>query len=125
MEKIKNSSLLKIFCYIVIPILVAILVLSLFHMIFLSQFGKEEQETSYSQTENFANNYLYFFTNKIIDCQRVDRENNFIELEDSEGNKYYYFNHEYSYNYYNGMGSYINYIIIDKETRKDVYEYKK
>lgn len=121
MERARNSSVLKILCYILIPILVAILGLSIFHMAFLSGFENTEGETQYSQTENFANNYLYFFMNKIADCQNVEQSYYFIELEDSQGNTYYYSNNQSSYNYSNGIGAYINYVIIDRETRKDVY----
>lgn len=126
MEKVRNSSLLKILCYIIIPILAAILGLSIFHIAFLNEFGNAEEETEYSQTENFANNYLYFFIGKIADCQNVEENTyNFIELEDAQGNNYYYSNNQDSYNYRNGIGAYINYVIIDKETREDVYQYKK
>ena len=132
MDKARNSSVLKILCYILIPILVAILGLSIFHMVFLSEFENTEGETQYSQTENFANNYLYFFIRKIAQCQNIEQPDdfveqsyNFIELEDSQGNTYYYSNNQSSYNYYNGIGAYINYVIIDRETRKDVYQYKK
>ena len=128
MEKARNSSLLKILCYILIPILVAILGLSIFHMAFLSEFENTEGETMYSQTENFANNYLYFFIRKIAQCQNIEQPDdfveqsyNFIELEDSQGNTYYYSNNQSSYNYSNGIGAYINYVIIDRETREDVY----
>ncbi len=107
-----------------IPILVAILGLSIFHMAFLSEFENIEGETQYSQTENFANNYLYFFMNKIAQCQNIEQPDdeieqsyNFIELEDSQGNIYYYSNNQSIYNYYNGIGAYINYVIIDRETR--------
>ena len=132
MEEVRNSNLLKILCYIFIPILVAILGLSIFHIAFLSEFENTEGETQYSQTENFANNYLYFFISKIVECQNVEQSDayvrqyyDFIELEDSQGNTYYYSNNQRSYNYSNGIGAYINYVIIDRETRKDVYECKK
>ena len=132
MERVRKSSLLKILCYIFIPILVAILGLSIFHMAFLNEFKNTEGETQYSQTENFANNYLYFFIRKIAQCQSIEKPDddarqfyNFIELEDSQGNIYYYLNNQSIYNDSNGIGAYINYVIIDRETRKDVYQYKK
>ncbi len=125
MKKVRNSTLLKILCYILIPILVAILGLGIFHIAFLSEFGNIEEETRYSQTENFANHYLNFFIDKITECQNIKNTSNFIELEDSQGNAYYYSNNQASYNNSNGIGNYINYIIIDRETRKNVYKYKK
>ena len=126
MERVRESSLLKILCYILIPILVAILGLSILHVAFLSEFENTEgQLTQYSETENFANNYLYFFINKIADCQNVEQSYYFVELEDSQGNTYYYSNNQSSYNYSNGIGAYINYIIIDRETRENVHQHKK
>ncbi len=132
MEKVRESSLLKILCYILIPILVAILGLSILHMAFLSEFKNTEgQTTQYSETENFANNYLYFFMSKIQQCQdieesddEIEQYDNFVELEDSQGNTFYYSNNQRNYNYYNGIGAYINYVIIDRETRKNVHQHK-
>ena len=93
-------------------------------MTFLIEFGEKKEETEYVQTENFANNYLYFFMNKIAQCQNIEQPDdeieqsyNFIELEDSQGNIYYYSKNQSIYNYYNGIGAYINYVIIDRETR--------
>ena len=40
MEKARKSSVLKIVCYIMIPILVGLTVLSIMHIAFLSEFGK-------------------------------------------------------------------------------------
>ncbi len=126
MERARESSLLKILCYILIPILVAILGLSILHMAFLNEFEITEGQKQYSETENFANNYLYFFINKIQQCQNVEQldddeveqYSNFLKLEDSQGNTFYYSNNQKNYNYYNGIGAYINYIIIDRETGK-------
>lgn len=125
MDKARNSELLKILCYILIPILVAILGLSIFHLAFLSEFENIGEETQYSETEKFANNYLDFFIRKIADCENVEQSYYFVELEDSQGNSYYYSNNQRNYNYSNGIGAYINYVIVDRETRKDVYQCKK
>ncbi len=131
MEKARESSVLKILCYILIPILVAILGLSILHMTFLSEFEITEGQTQYSETENFANNYLYFFINKIQQCQNVEQlddeveqYSNFLNLEDSQGNTFYYLNNQRNFNYYNGIDAYINYVIIDRQTRKNVYQHK-
>lgn len=85
-------------------------------MAFLNEFGNPKEEMVYSQTENFADNYLYFFISKVADCQNVGRGYDFIEMEDSQGNLYYYSNNQSSYNYYNGIGAYINYVIIDRKS---------
>ena len=133
MKKARNSSVLKVLCYILIPILVAILGLSLFHMAFLSEFEATEGQMEYSQTEVFANNYLYFFINKIVKCENMEQSDDtaeqlydFVEVEDSQGNRYYYSDHLSSYHYRNGngIGAYINYVIVNRETRQNVYQYK-
>ncbi len=87
-------------------------------MAFLNEFGNTKEEMAYSETANFANNYLYFFIGKIMDCQNADTGSNFIELEDAQGNAFYYSNNQAIYNYENGIGAYINYIIIDRENGK-------
>ncbi len=121
MERARNSSALKIVCYILIPILIALLGLSIFHIAFLEEYGVEEGQNDYTQTENFTDNYLYFFTNKIKECERAIKENekDFIILEDSNGQSYYFSDNQN----YNGIGAYIDYIIVDKETRKYVYKH--
>lgn len=117
MEKVRKLGFLKILCYVMIPILVAIVILSLFHMIFLSEFGNKKEEVKYSQTENFAKNYVYFFINKIAHCQINRREDHFLELLDDEGNFYCYYDTGNNY-YREGIGNYIKYIIVEKETEK-------
>lgn len=115
MEKLRNSGSLKIICYILIPILVAIMGLSIFHLAFLNEYGNEG-EKDYTETEEFANNYIYFILNKISSCEEQDIEkSDFIRIEDSNGKEYYYSNSRTSY--YKGLGSYIEYIFIDKETK--------
>lgn len=114
MEKVRNSSILKAICYIMIPILVAIFMLSILHMAFLSEFRNEE-EMQYSQTENFANNYLYFLIRKVSECQSNMRMRYFNELEDEEGNLYCYFDGG-NIQYNDEIGNCINYIIIERET---------
>ncbi len=115
MEKLRNSSSLKIICYIMIPILVAILILSIVHMMFLSEFGNKE-EIEYSQTENFANQYLYFFINQIGRCQSTAKTKYFDKLEDEQGNLYCYFSEKNIHDTNTVIGNYINYLIIDRET---------
>jgi len=113
MEKIRRSGFLKIACYIIIPVLVAILGLSIFHMAFLNEFGKIEEEKQYAETENFANEYLSYFIRKIVACQ--NQTENDIKLQDSKGKSYYYKEQDVSSNY-NTIESCICYIIIDRQT---------
>ena len=89
--------------------------LSIFHIAYLSEVGFKKEEVKYVQTESFANNYLYFFSNKISNCQENARDRYFDELEDAEGNKYYYFNNNIGYDQ-NQIEKYINYIIVEKGT---------
>ena len=98
-----------------IPILVAILILSIVHMMFLSEFGNKE-EIEYSQTENFANQYLYFFINQIGRCQSTAKTKYFDKLEDEQGNLYCYFSEKNIHDTNTVIGNYINYLIIDRET---------
>lgn len=120
MEKVRNSSLLKIICYILIPILVAILGFSIFHLAFLNEYADIDGETEYIKSEQFANNYFYGITNKISQCERARKgySSNFIEIEENNGNPYYYCDIRESTNYYMGVPAYINYIMIHKETGK-------
>lgn len=117
MEKARKSSVLKIVCYIMIPILVGLTVLSIMHIAFLSEFGNKKEEINYLQTESFANNYLYFFITKIYDCQPNRRETKFDELQDEQGEFYCYFEEESPYHNM-GIGNYIKYIIVERETGK-------
>ena len=89
--------------------------LSIFHITFLSEFEGKKEETEYVQTENFANNYLYFFTSKTNECRTNSKNNYFSELEDENGKIYCYFDNRISY-YQNQIGNYIDYIIVEKET---------
>lgn len=85
-------------------------------MEFLNEFGNKKEEVEYTQTENFSNSYLYFFMNKLANCQENVREKKFSQLEDEEGNLYCYFDEGYSYST-NQIGNYINYIIVEKDTK--------
>lgn len=120
MEKVRNSSLVKIICYILIPILVAVLGFSVFHLAFLTEYGDIGKEAEYEKSEQFANNYFYGITDKISQCERARKgySSNFIEIEDSNGNSYYYCDGRLNTNYYMGIPAYMNYIVIHKETRK-------
>ena len=119
MENLKTSKALKIISYILIPILVAIIGLSVLHLAFLNEYGKSE-ETEYVKTEMFASDYLYFIIDQVSICynEKQDNSDYFMIVEDNNGNKYNYSNHNYGYSRYNEIGSYIDYIIIDKETNE-------
>ena len=65
MEKLKNSTLLKILCYILIPVLVAIFCFSIYHLSFLNEYGDTKSGTDYIQSEQFANEYFYFIVDRL------------------------------------------------------------
>lgn len=125
MEKIRNSSFLKVACYIIIPILVAILGLSIFHLVFLSEFGNNKEEKQYWQTEEFANEYLSYFIRKVGEYENQEEMESQIELQDAQGNLYYYVANQSIYELNNSIGSYIGYIMIDRQTREKIYKYEK
>ena len=84
MEKARKSSLLKILCYILIPILAAILVLGIFHLEFLDEYGEEENEKEYIKTEQFSRSYLNYIINRISECEREKKgySTNFYEIKE-------------------------------------------
>ncbi len=65
MEKFRNSCVLKILSYILIPVLVAILFFSIFHLSFLNEYGDTKSGTEYFESEQFANEYFYFIVNRL------------------------------------------------------------
>ena len=65
MEKFRNSSILKILSYILIPILVAVLFFSIFHLSFLNEYGDTKSGTAYFESEQFANEYFYFIIDRL------------------------------------------------------------
>lgn len=121
MEKIKNSSLLKLLSYILIPILVAIIGISIIHLTFLNEFSKSE-EKKYEDTEMFANNYFSYLIENLRHCKREEMNNNyniFSEIENSKGEKINYSDNEINYyNRYDNLGQCIEYIIINKQTNE-------
>lgn len=116
MEKIRNSGVLKIICYILIPILVAMLGFSIVHVAFLNEYGNVENETEYIESEQFANNYFYSITDIVSQVKYEENGDTgtFIEVEDNNGNKFYYTDIRRTNNYYSGM----KYIIVNKKTNK-------
>ena len=81
MNKIKSSNVLKGISFVLIPILVLILAFSIFHMLFLHEYGNESKE--YTKTENFSTAYFRFVLNQVTRAQNVSSEesNNYLELD--------------------------------------------
>ena len=120
MDKLRESSVLKVICYVLIPILVAISFFSVVHLSYLDEYqesGNIEQE--YKQSEWFADRYFYSILDKVQKIARLSKSNQsndeYIELEDLKGLDYYYAD-----DYYSDSDICINYIIIDKQTG-DIY----
>ena len=116
MEKARNSTILKILCYILIPILAGIMALSVIFLEISNEYD-ERDINNYTETQKFANLYLEFIIGKTSDCINNELTNDFMKVEEN-GESYYYSNNQYRYNYYNGIGAYINYIIVDKQTNE-------
>ena len=118
MEKLRNSTILKILCYILIPILAAILFFSIFHLSFLNEYGDIKNGTEYFESEQFANEYFYFVVNRLGACNREKNgeSTNFIEINEEGKSPYYYTDYRITNNYYLGIPAYVNFIIVDKQT---------
>jgi len=112
MKKLKESTILKAISYILFPILVGLIIISLIQIIIIDE---NEEVSRYEETQTFADNYIYFIIDKIenIEVNEIFEMQNFVEIEDLEGNKHYY-----SSDYYEGVAAYIDYIIIDRQTQK-------
>ena len=116
---IRTSKILKIICYILLPIFVLIMAISIFHLAFLDEYGNTES-TKFIDTEMFANNYLYYIIDSVgnVYNQEQDGADRFLQLEDALGNKINYLDRDYMYSYYNGINEYVDFIIINKNTKE-------
>lgn len=116
---IRTSKLLKIICYILLPIFVLIMGISIFHLAFLDEYGNTES-TKFIDTEMFAHNYLYYIVDNVgnVYNQEQDGADRFLQLEDALGNKINYLDRDYMYSYYNGINQYVDFIIINKNTKE-------
>ena len=116
---IRKSKILKIISYILLPIFVLIMGISIFHLAFLDEYGNTES-TKFMDTEMFANNYLYYIIDSVgnVYNQEQDGADRFLQLEDALGNKINYLDRDYMYSYYNGINEYIDFIIINKNTKE-------
>lgn len=116
---IRTSKILKIISYILLPIFVLIMGISIFHLAFLDEYGNTES-TKFIDTEMFANNYLYYIIDSVgnVYNQEQNGADRFLQLEDALGNKINYLDRDYMYSYYNGINEYIDFIIINKNTKE-------
>lgn len=112
MEKVRNSALLKILSYALIPILVATFILSIFYLDLRENYEGDigTQKEKYVQSEVFADQYV---SSIIYNINRIKL--GYVSLEDNgiydkiDESIYY----DRAYNYYNDIESFIKYIIVD------------
>lgn len=140
MEKIRYSKKLKIISYILIPILVLICFFSMLQLSFIERIrfensnyfntnNKNEKENiankskiSYENTDVFSNEYISFIKFVIQDC--VATENGklsgvYINIKKENGISYNYVDTiNLNYPYYTDIGPFIEYIIVNKETKE-------
>ena len=140
MENIRESILLKFLCYILIPIMIFILAISIIDVSITSQYGEMEGPEEYAETEEFGMEYL---ATLIYDIRNIKKDksqlgkvteetasktyeeasgmenetpyDNYSEIEDES----YDYSVYYEISNYNNtrISQYINYIIIDKENK--------
>ena len=118
MQKLRQSTLIKILCYLLIPVIAGILILSISNLIIVSEYGQLDDKNQYLETDNFGENYLYSIISKARYVKKVKPEvyeyGDYTKIEDDSYNASIYYN---DYNYDNSsINSYINYIIIDEKT---------
>lgn len=115
MEKLVNSTALKIVSYILIPIATLILIFNILHLAFLDEYSGEE--TEYLKTELFSNNYIYYVLDTISQMENNPKykSGNYIEVEDNNKQKYYYKESDSIYSNYNGLDKAIEFVIEDKK----------
>lgn len=115
MENLRKSSILKMLCYILIPILFAVFLFSIIHMEYLVTNEENIQEISdYKDTQSFANEYFYALMNELdyINSTRKDYSK-YIQINDTNTNEVYQYLNR---NYESGIYKYLEYIIIQKDT---------
>ncbi len=120
MEKLRESTLTKMLCYILIPIMGIILMASILNVILFSNNKTNAKAEEYIETENFSNEYIssIFINTNSIKNSTIASSNNepygYTEISDNsyKGKVYY---KSSVYNDYS-ISRFINYIIIDEKT---------
>ena len=139
MQDIKESILLKFLCYILIPIMIFVLAISIIDVSITSQYGEMEGPEEYIETEEFGREYLLTLVYNVRDIRRdksrmqintesetasetyetateITEESPYDNYNEIEDESYEYPVYYEVINYNNTMVSqYIHYIIIDKE----------
>ena len=127
MENVKESILLKFLCYILIPIMIFVLAISIIDVSITSQYGEMGGPEEYIETEEFGQEYLLTLVYNVRNITKGKTEEEANPNISEEELHYDYYNeieddsYEYPVYYqvinYNStsISNYINYIIIDEE----------
>ena len=118
MEKAQKSSLLRGICYILIPILVLMMLISVADEILKSEYGEFKTKKEFAQTEYFSRKYFQTIISDLRYIENLKEENNqlyskYIQLQD-DNLKIYYENTYYD----RDISSGISYVIKNKKDGK-------
>ena len=118
MEKAQKSSLLRGICYILIPILVLMMLISVADEILKSDYGEFKTKKEFAQTEYFSRQYFQTIISDLRYIENLKEENNqlyskYIQIQD-DNLKIYYENTYYD----REISSGISYVIKNKKDGK-------
>ena len=119
MEKIRESAILKILCYILIPIIALSLILSIAYIGLRDQYGNSNDiEASYLDSYDFSYEYMYSLIRNVngIRDGYTDFENNGFYNKIDEN---IYYNENYTEYYsYNNFITFMKFVIVKNDTNE-------
>lgn len=119
MEKIRESAVLKILCYILIPIIALSLILSIAYIGLRDQYGNSNDiEASYLDSYDFSYEYMYSLIRNVngIKDGYTDFENNGFYNKIDEN---IYYNENYTEYYsYNNFITFMKFVIVKNDTNE-------
>lgn len=107
----RNSKFLKGLCYVLIPILLLVLCLSIFYGIDKNDYEYYNENLNYFETDEFLANYMSILSSRSYDL--IYRNDSFNSIMDTESNIKICYRPSESYYYYNQIENYY-YLIIYK-----------
>ena len=122
MEKLRDSSIIKALCYILIPILLLIFTASVYDVIITTEYGEinEDPSKTYIETESFGRNYIAsIFSNvSYITQKKLDNtilyNSRYVQIEGNDIQNNIFYDDKATYN--SSVYDFVRYIIKDKET---------
>ena len=120
MKKIRESAILKLLCYILIPIIVLSLILSITYIGLREQYGNSKDiESSYLASADFSYDYIYSLIRNInrINNGYTDYENN-GSYNKIDQNIYYDQNYTTQYYSYNNFITFMKFVIVKSDTNE-------